>query len=115
MRALGAAVHVRVVPVWRRLESAVADRIPCAARRGVGADDSGLAGPAAVAVSTGEKGGRTGDLVDDHAGRADLRTDPWRLHRSEEHTSELQSLMRLSYAVLCLKKKNTNKTVIINI
>src|SRR3546814_7208629 len=26
--------------------------------------------------------------------------------RSEEHTSELQSLMRLSYAVLCLKKKN---------
>src|SRR3546814_7512787 len=30
--------------------------------------------------------------------------------RSEEHTSELQSLMRISYAVLCLKKKNTNKT-----
>src|SRR3546814_2771132 len=29
--------------------------------------------------------------------------------RSEEHTSELQSLMRLSYAVFCLKKKNTTK------
>src|SRR3546814_9640314 len=29
--------------------------------------------------------------------------------RSEEHTSELQSLMRNSYAVFCLKKKNTNK------
>src|SRR3546814_1557835 len=29
--------------------------------------------------------------------------------RSEEHTSELQSLMRSSYAVLCLKKKTTNK------
>src|SRR3546814_4037400 len=29
--------------------------------------------------------------------------------RSEEHTSELQSLMRLSYAVFCLKKKKTNK------
>src|SRR3546814_4447823 len=29
--------------------------------------------------------------------------------RSEEHTSELQSLMRISYAVFCLKKKNTNK------
>src|SRR3546814_8894883 len=28
--------------------------------------------------------------------------------RSEEHTSELQSLMRISYAVSCLKKKNTN-------
>src|SRR3546814_8489926 len=33
-------------------------------------------------------------------------------HRSEEHTSELQSLMRNSYAVLCLKKKKKhNKTV----
>src|SRR3546814_8014291 len=30
--------------------------------------------------------------------------------RSEEHTSELQSLMRISYAVFCLKKKQTNKT-----
>src|SRR3546814_10490344 len=29
--------------------------------------------------------------------------------RSEEHTSELQSLMRISYAVFCLKKKNKNK------
>src|SRR3546814_3665927 len=30
-----------------------------------------------------------------------------RLGRSEEHTSELQSLMRISYAVFCLKKKKT--------
>src|SRR3546814_5494102 len=30
-------------------------------------------------------------------------------HRSEEHTSELQSLMRISYAVFCLKKKKNNK------
>src|SRR3546814_6527136 len=29
--------------------------------------------------------------------------------RSEEHTSELQSLMRISYAVFCLKKKNKKK------
>src|SRR3546814_3391809 len=29
--------------------------------------------------------------------------------RSEEHTSELQSLMRISYAVFCLKKKNTKR------
>src|SRR3546814_2203949 len=29
-------------------------------------------------------------------------------YRSEEHTSELQSLMRISYAVFCLKKKNTS-------
>src|SRR3546814_5545703 len=33
-----------------------------------------------------------------------------RAPRSEEHTSELQSLMRISYAVFCLKKKNTLKT-----
>src|SRR3546814_1334564 len=31
------------------------------------------------------------------------------LERSEEHTSELQSLMRISYAVFCLKKKKTNQ------
>src|SRR3546814_6406915 len=31
--------------------------------------------------------------------------------RSEEHTSELQSLMRISYAVFCLKKKNKQKTI----
>src|SRR3546814_8580382 len=44
------------------------------------------------------------------------RRRPWRrdlchcyaLRRSEEHTSELQSLMRISYAVFCLKKKNKN-------
>src|SRR3546814_6127314 len=32
--------------------------------------------------------------------------------RSEEHTSELQSLMRISYAVFCLKKKNMTKLII---
>src|SRR3546814_3078261 len=32
----------------------------------------------------------------------------WSTRRSEEHTSELQSLMRISYAVFCLKKKNNN-------
>src|SRR3546814_9019437 len=35
------------------------------------------------------------------------RTEEIRALRSEEHTSELQSLMRISYAVFCLKKKNT--------
>src|SRR3546814_3571773 len=34
-----------------------------------------------------------------------------RAKRSEEHTSELQSLMRISYAVFCLKTKNTNQTI----
>src|SRR3546814_7327635 len=34
--------------------------------------------------------------------------------RSEEHTSELQSLMRISYAVFCLKKTNNNKLITAN-
>src|SRR3546814_2981494 len=34
--------------------------------------------------------------------------------RSEEHTSELQSLMRISYAVFCLKKKKIKKNIKIN-
>src|SRR3546814_5969611 len=36
------------------------------------------------------------------------------LQRSEEHTSELQSLMRISYAVFCLKKKIQTQNLIIN-
>src|SRR3546814_7611480 len=37
-----------------------------------------------------------------------VKTD-WEVERSEEHTSELQSLMRISYAVFCLKKKTKKK------
>src|SRR3546814_3681464 len=37
-------------------------------------------------------------------------TSPPANMRSEEHTSELQSLMRISYAVFCLKKKKNNQT-----
>src|SRR3546814_4054347 len=37
-------------------------------------------------------------------------TAAWSSPRSEEHTSELQSLMRISYAVFCLKKKNIHKS-----
>src|SRR3546814_3523621 len=44
-------------------------------------------------------------IVGDSTGsdRPILPSRPW--HRSEEHTSELQSLMRISYAVFCLQKK----------
>src|SRR3546814_7844501 len=45
-----------------------------------------------------------------HSMQAFTETDLDSLDRSEEHTSELQSLMRISYAVFCLKKKNTEKT-----
>src|SRR3546814_3657926 len=44
------------------------------------------------------------DLIDKFAGYGFNK-------RSEEHTSELQSLIRISYAVFCLKKKNKNKNI----
>src|SRR3546814_7080803 len=46
--------------------------------------------------------------VDERADAPALAPDR-RRRRSEEHTSELQSLMRISYAVFCLKKKNRYK------
>src|SRR3546814_3181850 len=45
-----------------------------------------------------------GETVLERIRRLGLACEP----RSEEHTSELQSLMRISYAVFCLKKKKTN-------
>src|SRR3546814_9264195 len=45
----------------------------------------------------------------DRAGRPEDRRLGREGIRSEEHTSELQSLMRISYAVFCLKKKKTNE------
>src|SRR3546814_3269752 len=61
-------------------------------------------------IMRGDRGGQA-DL--DRRGRGGLRrrvpqdraASPMRAARSEEHTSELQSLMRISYAVFCLKKK----------
>src|SRR3546814_5908526 len=42
--------------------------------------------------------------------RTDLRPSRWSvMHRSEEHTSELQSLIRISYAVFCLKKQKKTR------
>src|SRR3546814_5621513 len=52
--------------------------------------------------------GFSGHLIEDAAvGQA--QND--RIDRSEEHTSELQSLMRISYAVFCLKKKKKKTTI----
>src|SRR3546814_7940208 len=53
-------------------------------------------------------------LVEDSLARPDLDLEDCRQRtaevRSEEHTSELQSLMRISYAVFCLKKENKHQT-----
>src|SRR3546814_9412180 len=50
-----------------------------------------------------------GRLHEASAVRAVVANGEW---RSEEHTSELQSLMRISYAVFCFKKNNTNNQAI---
>src|SRR3546814_9293816 len=47
-------------------------------------------------------------IADGEVQYLELRQCHWPT-RSEEHTSELQSLMRISYAVFCLQKKNKNK------
>src|SRR3546814_1544280 len=81
----------------------------------------GLAEPGGVAISDGvheHLRGRVGiDFVDSGNRKVKNIERPlhiwtWSPDRSEEHTSELQSLMRISYAVFCLKKKNNH---IINI
>src|SRR3546814_5716128 len=59
---------------------------------GLGIRDSGLERATTTTRATGANGIGTGAVK-----------------RSEEHTSELQSLMRISYAVFCLKKKPTSK------
>src|SRR3546814_5453021 len=51
----------------------------------------------------------SGELVSERAGVLNLSLEGMMLTRSEEHTSELQSLMRNSYAVFCLKKKKKTK------
>src|SRR3546814_9266496 len=57
--------------------------------------------------SRGSEGRRV--HLDESCVERPLEGGPRRLDRSEEHTSELQSLMRISYAVFCLKKKIIRK------
>src|SRR3546814_8173962 len=68
---------------------------------GIGDPDPQLMVHAALA-EFGDPANRRGRL--EHAGRFGRGVEH-QLLRSEEHTSELQSLMRISYAVFCLKKK----------
>src|SRR3546814_7597454 len=60
-------------------------------------------------IADAKAGGSMVESLVRRPGEANIAGD-WSARRSEEHTSELQSLMRLSYAVLCFKKKNTAKT-----
>src|SRR3546814_10266123 len=80
----------------------------------VGVDEDHMVAFArAVLVHHQHAGGNAGAVeqasrqADDRLQPAVVDEVPARLARSEEHTSELQSLMRISYAVFCLKKKKT--------
>src|SRR3546814_9947309 len=103
--ARGRALQRRAELVDRAGLAAVAEE------RTVGADGGA---PAAPGVGERRAGLQIG-ILDQYAER-DLGPAPGALHRrqrrfvrSEEHTSELQSLMRISYAVFCLKKKYKTK------
>src|SRR3546814_10076637 len=65
-------------------------------------DEAAYESALAVGLDVGSKPGRALSAI----GEAD------QLARSEEHTSELQSLLRISYAVFCLKKKNRINNII---
>src|SRR3546814_2056407 len=67
------------------------------------ADINDEAGEAVVAAS----GGKAAYFRCDIAQEEDVKALVAQTLRSEEHTSELQSLMRISYAVFCLTKKNS--------
>src|SRR3546814_4239370 len=69
----------------------------------------GVAGPAAVTFGSYDNyPGCDGPVVDGNTLTLSVFED--NQGRSEEHTSELQSLMRISYAVFCLKKKPSTNT-----
>src|SRR3546814_2537793 len=75
-----------------------------------------------IRAGTGGAGISVGDLIINGVhfviGSAGVRLDgpsDDKYRRSEEHTSELQSLMRISYAVFCLKKKKQEHNIKMNI
>src|SRR3546814_952411 len=68
--------------------------------------DINAEGAQTVAADINREGGTAIALELDLAAEASIQAV---VARSEEHTSELQSLMRISYAVFCLKKKTTSK------
>src|SRR3546814_8368115 len=71
--------------------------------RGAGMSAIRAGSNAATAASTGAKARRS-------SARSGVYFHASLRGRSEEHTSELQTLMRISYAVFCLKKKNKENT-----
>src|SRR3546814_10484905 len=72
-------------------------------RKSIGDDGFHASGRAAMEAAMSEAAIRIDAVSKQYAGGKQALDN---VSRSEEHTSELQSLMRISYAVFCLKKKN---------
>src|SRR3546814_2279743 len=81
------------------------DGTPLACRQGVPLDEAYLCLNEARGLMTDHPAAFERLLATGHYQRFTYDCYPY-AQRSEEHTSELQSLMRISYAVFCLKKKN---------
>src|SRR3546814_10720458 len=89
-------------PSARLRAGALADQLVVAPQRSV---EQQQAGAVETPAEPGRDGGATRQVVEGRAGRLLRHPQADGVLRSEEHTSELQSLMRNSYAVFCLKKK----------
>src|SRR3546814_9802758 len=102
---------------WRRAAPACWPTISRGASRRLGSTVSpcstALAGwrasPAMARIATTTE--PRGKHDENHNESATTPAHAVRRHRSEEHTSELQSLMRLTYAVFCLKNKTNTPTI----
>src|SRR3546814_7369031 len=101
-KGCGGGVHVHVQDIQHGRVAHGLCRGQQDADRGADACEE-LSGLWRVHADPGRSGGR------DQRAAGYRRAEPPAL-RSEEHTSELQSLMRISYAVFCLKKKNKQTT-----
>src|SRR3546814_3024804 len=76
-----------------------------------------IAAPSSTGCETSSRSGGLTLLMSSRFGLGPMNetsdiTNCSRMGRSEEHTSELQSLMRISYAVFCLQKKNYKSNMI---
>src|SRR3546814_44765 len=109
-RALLSVAHPALFP-FARFEISGMDNVPASGPAIVVANHRSYFDPVALAVALAPRGrpvrflGKKEVFDAPIVGQVARAMGGIRVERSEEHTSELQSLMRISYAVFCLKKK----------